>query len=125
MLRRVPHTRVLVTVATANLCSKIMDVGGFELSRILILRGGIPRPIGKFPESLSQAILVGIVLVGRLGLRRGGFLQRVREPGVRKLKISESQLLGKFPADLGIIYDYIYIYMYTYIHTYIYIYYYY
>ena len=31
-------------------------------------RGGIPRPIGYFPESLSQAILVGIMLVGRLGV---------------------------------------------------------
>ena len=35
---------------------------------ILILRGGILMPIGDFPKSLSQAILVGIMLVGRLGV---------------------------------------------------------
>ena len=36
-----------------------MDFGGFDSSIILTLRGGIPRPIGDFPESLSQAMLVG------------------------------------------------------------------
>ena len=41
---------------------------GFDSSIILILRGGIPRPIGDFPESLSQAILVGIMLVGKSGV---------------------------------------------------------
>ena len=45
-----------------------MDVRGFDSSIILILRGGIPRPIGDFPESLSQAISVGIMFVGRLGV---------------------------------------------------------
>ena len=35
---------------------------------ILIQRGGIPRPIGNSPESLSQAISVGIMSVGRLGV---------------------------------------------------------
>ena len=39
-------------------------------SRILILRGGILMPIGNFPEVLSQAILVDIISVGRLGVRR-------------------------------------------------------
>ena len=34
----------------------------------LIIRGGILMSIGDFPESLSQAILVGIMLVGRLGV---------------------------------------------------------
>ena len=53
---------------SANLRSNIMDFGGFDSSRILILRGGIPRPIGNFPENLSQAIFVGIMLVGRLGV---------------------------------------------------------
>ena len=53
---------------TANLRTKIMDFRGFDASRILILRGGIPRPIGDFPESLSRAILLGIILVGRLGV---------------------------------------------------------
>ena len=54
--------------ATANLRTEIMDFRGFDSSRILMLRGGIPRPIGDFPESVSQAILVGIILVGRLGV---------------------------------------------------------
>ena len=45
-----------------------MDFKGFDSSGILILRGGIPRPIGNSPESLSQAILVGIILVGRSGV---------------------------------------------------------
>ena len=31
-------------------------------------RGGIPRPIWNFLGSLSQAILVGIMLVGRSGV---------------------------------------------------------
>ena len=30
--------------------------------------GGILRPMGNVPEMLSQAILVGIILVGRLGV---------------------------------------------------------
>ena len=53
---------------TANLCTKILDFRGFDSSRILNSRGGIPRPIGDFPEGLSQAILVGIMLVGKLGV---------------------------------------------------------
>ena len=40
----------------------------FDSSRILVLRGGVLRPIGNFRESLSQAILVGIIIVGRLGV---------------------------------------------------------
>ena len=55
--------------ATPNLCTNIMDFRGFDSSTILNLRGGIPRPIGNFPESLSQAILVGIILVGKSGVR--------------------------------------------------------
>ena len=52
---------------TANLHTSIMDFRGVDSSRILILRGGIPRPMGDLPESLSRAILVRIILVGRLG----------------------------------------------------------
>ena len=56
---------------TANLrTTNIMDFGGFDSSIIVIVRGGIPRPIGNLPESLSQAILAGIMLVGRLGAAR-------------------------------------------------------
>ena len=46
-----------------------MDFGGFDSSIILILMGGIPRPIGDFPGSLNQAMLVGVMLVGRFGVR--------------------------------------------------------
>ena len=53
--------------AAPNLPANIMDFRGFYSTLILILRCGIPRPIGNFPECLSQAILVGIMLVGRLG----------------------------------------------------------
>ena len=35
---------------------------------ILILRGGILMSIGNLPEHLSQAILVGIMLVVRFGV---------------------------------------------------------
>ena len=35
---------------TANLRTKIMDFGGLGSSNILIVRGGIPRPIGNFKK---------------------------------------------------------------------------
>ena len=35
---------------------------------ILIVRGGILMSIGNFPESLSQSILAGRFLAGRLGV---------------------------------------------------------
>ena len=55
-------------LGTPNLLSDIVDFRGFDSSTILILRGGIPRPEENLPESLSQAILVGVMLVGRLGI---------------------------------------------------------
>ena len=50
----------------ANLRTKIMDFRVADSSIISILRGGIPMSVGDLPDSLSQAILVGIMLVGRL-----------------------------------------------------------
>ena len=50
---------------TANLRSKILDFGGLDSSRILIIRGGIFVSIGKFPDILSHRILVGIILAGK------------------------------------------------------------
>ena len=47
-----------------------MDFGGFDSSIILALRGGMS--MGNFPESLSQAILAGIMLVGILGVDCAG-----------------------------------------------------
>ena len=52
----------------ANRHTKILDVRGFYSNIIFILRGGIPMPIGDFPETLSQAILVGRILARRLGV---------------------------------------------------------
>ena len=49
---------------------KTLGFRGFDSNIIFILRGGIPRPVGDFSESLSQGILVGIILVGRLGVPR-------------------------------------------------------
>ena len=54
--------------ATANPRTKILDLRGFDSSRIFSLTGGILMSIGNFPESLSQQILAGIFLVGRLGV---------------------------------------------------------
>ena len=56
-----------------GLCTKILDFRGSDSSIISMLRGEIPRPIGDFPEILSQRILVGIILVGRLGVDRDVF----------------------------------------------------
>ena len=67
---------------TVNLHTNIMDFRGFDSSIILILRGGIPRPIGDFLESLSQAILVGIMLVGGLGVEET-YRPSLTRPGQR------------------------------------------
>ena len=56
---------------TANPHTKILDFRGSYSSRILIVRGGILLSIRNFPESLSQAILAGRFLVGRLGVGGG------------------------------------------------------
>ena len=51
-----------------NLPTNTVDCRGFYSNIILILRGGILMS-RKFPESLTQAMLVGVMLVGRLGVR--------------------------------------------------------
>ena len=53
--------------STATLRTEILEFRGFDSSRILIFRGGIIMPTGSFSERLSQRILVGIILIGRLG----------------------------------------------------------
>ena len=53
---------------TANPPTNIVHFTGFNSSIISNLRGGIPRPMGNFPERLSPAMLVGVMLVGRLGV---------------------------------------------------------
>ena len=47
----------------ANLRTKILDLGGFDASRTVTVRGGTPRPTGNSPESLCQGILAGTILV--------------------------------------------------------------
>ena len=49
---------------------KILDCRGFDSGIISSMRIGILMPIGNFLEILSQQILVGIILVGRLGVKR-------------------------------------------------------
>ena len=53
-------------IATPNLPTSIVDFRGFDSSIILVQRGGIPMSKGNFPESWSQAMLVGTMLVWRL-----------------------------------------------------------
>ena len=52
---------------TANLRTKILDFRGFDPSGILMTRDGIPTSTGNSQETLSQRILVGRILAGRLG----------------------------------------------------------
>ena len=47
-----------VTCPTASLRTKIQDFRGFDSSVILIVKCGISRSVGSFPESLNRAILV-------------------------------------------------------------------
>ena len=54
----------------ANLRTKIPDFGGFDSSRILILRGGILHVHREFSRISSQGILEGVILVGRSGVPR-------------------------------------------------------
>ena len=58
-----PATVSLEIDPTANLRATILDFGGSDSGRILTLRGGILMSVGNFPESLSQAILVGRLAV--------------------------------------------------------------
>ena len=51
-----------------NLPTNIAGFRECDSSVILIQRGGTPRPKGDFPERLTQAMLVGTMLVGRLGV---------------------------------------------------------
>ena len=78
------------SLSTANLRAKIMDFRGFDSCIILMLRGGIPRPIGNFPESLNQAILVVIIIVTRLGV----------EPVRLEASRWAVALEGPWPSDL-------------------------
>ena len=45
------------TARTVNLSAKLLDLGGFDSGGILILRGGIPRPIRGFPGKFESTNL--------------------------------------------------------------------
>ena len=70
ILLLVNHPCFTHTLYCVHACipTNTMDFRGFESSINLILRVGILMSIGDFPESLSQAILVGTMLVGGLGV---------------------------------------------------------
>ena len=106
------HYRTLVT---PNLPTDIVDFGGLDSSIILISRGGISRHIGDFPESLSQAMLVGTMLVGRLGVYNcsGGGRSPLRGLS-RPLRAPESEyVITQFRINK----PYNELYIYIYIHT--------
>ena len=52
---------------TPNLPTNIVEFKGFDPNIILIIRGGILRPIGDLPESLSEAMLVGCNISREIG----------------------------------------------------------
>ena len=60
--------RLRRTADAPNLPPDIVGLRGFNSSTILILRVGILMSIGNLPESWSQAMLVGTMLVWRLGV---------------------------------------------------------
>ena len=53
---------------TPNLPTNIVGFRGLDSSIMLFARGGILMSIGDIPESLTRAMLVGTMLVGRLGV---------------------------------------------------------
>ena len=58
--------------------------------------------IGDFPESLSQTILVGIMLVGRLGVRA----RRSSRRKGRSLQTTRTWMVSSFRASAGGVYMY-------------------
>ena len=59
---------MMIMLDTANLPTNIVDFGGFDSSIMLFLRGGILMSMGDFPDSLTRAMLVGTMLVGKSGV---------------------------------------------------------
>ena len=69
---------------TPNLPTKILCFRGSDSSIILTVRGGFVMSVGDFPESLSQQLLVGIMLVGRFGVPRRRFPHANRGSEIHK-----------------------------------------
>ena len=81
---------MVMTIFTPNPPTNIVGFRGLDSSIILNLRGGILMPIGDLPETLSQAMLVGVAgfsfsVVGRRGGVAGVML--VRGLGVHPIRI--------------------------------------
>ena len=55
-----------LSLLTINFPTNTMDFRGLDSGVISSTRGGTPGPTGNWPQSLSQAILVGVMLVGKL-----------------------------------------------------------
>ena len=89
---------------TPNLPTNIVGFRGFDSSVVLILRGGIPRPTGNFPESLSQAMLVGCNVSREIG--RTGHAGSARR-GYTSLPYSTFNTSHKFVNQCVYIYIYI------------------
>ena len=69
---------------TANLRTKILDFGGFDSSIIFIIRGGIMVSVGKVSAIWSREILVGLILVWRLGVQSFRWNQRCHDKHMRQ-----------------------------------------
>ena len=69
---------------TANLCTKILDFRGFDSSRILTSRCGTLMSAGNFLASLSDAILVGTILAGRLDSASDRNSQPFKETNIKQ-----------------------------------------
>ena len=91
-----------------NLPTKILDFGGFDSSITFILRGGILMSIGNSPESLSQGILIGIILVGRLGVHEGGEAVLKQPAGFEQRRIRT--MLQSDPGSFLLFVLFVYIY---------------
>ena len=108
-----------IGLGTANLHAKILDFGGFVSSRTSILRGGIPRPIRNFLESLSHAILAGTIL-GRSGVY--GIVGYILRPGGERGELGGGNLRREFGCVcVSSFVDNMYISLYLSIYIYIYI----
>ena len=98
--------------STANLPTNTMDVRVFDSSMILIVRGGISRPTGDFPESWTQAMLLGMILVGRLAVAPPLHAAGREEQGLPEGGVPGPPREGQYIAIHIYIYTYIYIYIY-------------
>ena len=69
---------------TANLPTNIMDFRGFDSSIILILRGGIPRPIGDSSGKFDSSNLNRDNVSREIGINLTSVPQGRGEPGLRE-----------------------------------------